>query len=88
MKKFIHPTHKAYEIRRWESGGFGIVLIRNTGNRINISIQFNLDNIHFHYSRPNKYQWFAVVRMPFFLFEKDNCGFKIGTQNRYLWVIK
>ena len=88
MKTFIHSTHTVWEFKRWRPHKSGLVLIRETGNRMSLASQFHPENIRFHYRRPNKYQWFAFVRFPFFFFEKNNTGFKIGTPNIYFWFIK
>lgn len=88
MKKFVHSSHTALEFRQWKPRKVGVVLIKETGNRMSLASQFHRENIRLHYNRPNKYQWFAFVRMPLFFFEKNNSGFKIGTPNIYFWFIK
>ena len=87
MKKFIHTGHTALEIRPWTKEKFGIVLIKLTGDKISWKSLFCKENIRFYYSRPNKKQWFLFVRLPFLYISKDNCNIKIGTQNKYIWII-
>lgn len=86
MIKFRHDSHIAWEIRKKTKEKSGIVLIKKTGDRMNL--RSILCNSCFRYRRPNKKQWFMTIRSPLFYFMKDNFNVHIGFPNRYVWVIK
>lgn len=86
MNIYRHKTHTAFAIRNWNYDQSGLVIIHNTGNRIPILTLFNPRNWRFNIQR-NNFSSFCQIRLPFFLFNKDNCGIKIGHPNLYLWII-
>ena len=46
-------------------------------------------NFRFNIRPCKNYQYFHwFIRLPFFLFEKDNGGYKIGNSSCYLWFIR
>lgn len=85
MTVFKHDTHTAHVIKNGRGVKTGIVLIKNTGRKL--SIRSLLRSWKFYVRIHSLKYWFVTIRLPFFYFEKDNGGFSIGTQNRYLWVI-
>ncbi|EGC8431310.1 hypothetical protein H9185_001189 [Listeria monocytogenes] len=87
MKKFIHPGYTAWEIRPWTKEKFGIVLFELTGDKVSYKSLFCKENFRFYYRRPNKKQWFLFVRLPFLYIDKNNSGIKLGTQNKFIWII-
>ena len=86
MKKFVHSTHTAWEIRQWKKRKNGIVLIKLTGDRMNLRTL--LQNICFRIHRTGQKKWFVTIRLPFFYLMKDNCNIHIGFPNIYIWVVK
>lgn len=88
MNVFRHSTYTAYEIRPWKIRQRGIVIIRETGNRINARSLWNVHNWRFIVkpSRFNRWHW--LIRFPFFYFERNNVDIKIGYPNLYLWIIQ
>lgn len=83
-KVFTHKTHTVYEIRNWSANKKGIVIIKKTGDKINLKSLLHFWKFHIRIYKNN---WFAIIRTPFFMFEKNNGGFEIGHPNCYLWVI-
>jgi hypothetical protein len=88
MTKYVHDYHTAYEFQRWKPPHCGIVLIRKTGGKFKAREVWSPVNWRFKICPNRLGRWHWFIRLPLFLFERDNCGFKIGTQNSYLWVIK
>lgn len=82
MNIYHHKTHTAFAIRNWDQYHSGLVIIRNTGNRIPILTLLNPKNWRFNIESN-----FWCICLPFFLFNKDNCGIEIGHPNLYLWII-
>ena len=82
MDIYRHKTHTAFAIRNWNWYHSGLVIIHNTGNRIPILTLLNPKNWRFNIESN-----FWCIRLPFFLFNKDNCGIEIGHPNLYLWII-
>jgi hypothetical protein len=79
VRKFEHKGHIAYELRK----GF-VVIKHKIGNKI--AWQRNgirLINAKFIIKRG-----FWLIRLPFFYFHKNNCGFEIGLPNLFLWIIR
>lgn len=87
MEKFKHDTHTVYTFRELVVGKrSAIVVIRETGNRTPIKEQLDPINYRFIVC-PDRPRWKVWIRLPFFKFTHDNCGFEIGSQNLYLWYI-
>ena len=88
MNVYTHPTHTAYAIKPWKVGRKGLIVIRETGNRLAARDLWNVHNFRF-YIRPSKYyRWHWFIRLPFFYFCRDNCNTKIGHVNLYVWIIR
>jgi hypothetical protein len=88
MEVFRHSTHTAYAIRPWKVGRRGLIVIRETGNRLAARDLWNVRNFRFCVWPSRFYRWHWFIRLPFFFFSRDNCGMKIGHPNLYLWVIR
>lgn len=84
MKAFRHKTHTAYEIRNWSANKKGLVIIKKTGDKLNLK-----SLLHFwkFYIRIYKNNWFLILRTPILKLEKFNGSLEIGHPNCYLWVI-
>jgi len=72
-------SHTAYAITK------KLVIIKNEKQN-EIKFYFKGHGIaNFKFYIRNK---MILIRFPFFLFEKNNGGYKIGNSNCYLWIIK
>ena len=84
IKAYKHETHTAYEIRKWSANKKGIVIMKKTGDKLNLK-----SLLHFwkFYINIHKNNWFVIIRTPIFLLEECNGNLKIGHPNLYLWVV-
>lgn len=90
MQIFRHETHTVYVLRDYRNkkrDGYqtGVTLIHQTGRRMCARALWHPKNLLF-YVQPGKLRWHWMIRLPFFWYERNNCGFEIGHPNLYLWV--
>lgn len=92
MNVFKHDGHTAYSFKR---GKF--VLMQYTKDKVRfyfpkagiVNGLKGLKNIKFRIKPHREFRyWHWTFRLPFFYWNKDNGGFKIGLPNLYLWVIR
>ena len=91
MKVFRHESHTVYVFREWKMiddkrHQSGICIIRKTGSRIPARSLFDHKNWRFTVPEKNFHR-FWHIRLPFFLFNRDNCGIEVGHPNMFLWII-
>ena len=84
IKAYKHETHTAYEIRKWSANKKGIVIMKKTGDKLNLKSLLHFWKFHISIHKNN---WFVIIRTPIFLLEKYNGSLEIGHPNLYLWVI-
>lgn len=77
-------THTTYEIRKWSANKKGVVIIKKTRDKLNLKSLLHFWKFHISIHKNN---WFAIIRTPIFLLEKNNGNFAIGHPNCYLWII-
>lgn len=87
MKKFKHDTHTAWELRPWKAEKPGLVIIRNTGDKMTIFDRWNWRNFRFRVWR-SKPRWHWLIRTPHFYLCRDNGGLEVGHPNLYFWWIR
>ena len=83
MKIFRHEGHNAYQLIN------GKLVVIKRKNKVKFWFKgIGFKNLKFTVSPHGQLRhWHWLVRLPFFYWQRDNGGVRIGMPNFYLWVI-